>query len=83
MSNSYFVKKKTFRLKTWELLGNRRKTYILDVICNKFYFGQVQKNVLGLCSGQSIYSAPRTKGPSVYQWSVPEKTSRVVEEVPF
>ena len=29
--NSYFVKIKTFRLQTSKLLGNRRKTYILDI----------------------------------------------------
>ena len=44
--NFYFVKIKTFRLQTSRLLGNRRKTYTLDVICNKFYFGEVQEEVL-------------------------------------
>ena len=28
-------------------------------------------------------SAPTAEYPSVYQWAVPEKTSRVVEEMPF
>ena len=62
----------TFRLQTSNLLGNRKKTYILDVICNRFYIGEVQEEVLGQCSGQGI-SAPRGEGLSVYQWSVPEK----------
>ena len=53
-------------------MGNRRKAYILDVICNRFYFGEVQEEVLGQCSGQGI-SAPREEGLSVYQWSDPEK----------
>ena len=53
--NSYFVKIKTFRLETNKLLENRRKTYILDVTCNKFYFGEVREKVLGQCSGQGIY----------------------------
>ena len=37
-----------------KLLGNRRKTYILDVICNRFYFGEVQEETLGQCSEQGI-----------------------------
>ena len=53
-------------------MGNRKKAYILDVIRNRFYFGEVQEEVLGRCSGQDI-SAPRKKGVSVYQWFVPEK----------
>ena len=44
------LKKKTFRLQTSQLLGKRRKTYILDVICNRYYFGEVQEEVLGQCS---------------------------------
>ena len=53
----------------------------MDVTCNRFYFGEVQEEVLGQCSGQGI-SAPRKEGLSVYQWSVSEKkTSRVVEEM--
>ena len=57
-----------------KLMGNRRKTYILDVIFNKFHFGEVQEEVLYQCCGQVIYIlAPRTEGLSVYQWSVPEK----------
>ena len=74
---------KTFKLQTRKVLGNKRKTYILDVIYNRFYFGEVQENVLRQCSGQGV-SAPRKEGLSVYQWSVPEKkTSRVVEEMPL
>ena len=57
--------------------------YILNVICNKFYFGEVQEEVLGQCSGQAI-SAVRTEGLSVYQRSVTKKkASRVVEEMPL
>ena len=37
-----------------KLLGNRRKTYILAVICNRFYFGEVQAGALGQCSEQGI-----------------------------
>ena len=55
-----------------KLLENRRKTYILDVTCNRFYFGEVHVEVRGQCSGQGI-SAPRKEGLSVYQWSVPGK----------
>ena len=66
-----------------KLLGNRRKTYILDVICNRFYFGEVREEVLGQCIGQGIL-VPKKEGLSVHQWSVPEnKASRVVEEMPL
>ena len=41
-------------MQTSKLLGNRRKTYILDVICNKFYFGEERK-LLGQCSGQGRF----------------------------
>ena len=47
-------------MQTSKLLGNRRKTYILDVICNIFYFGEVQEVVLGQYNGQSIL-APKRK----------------------
>ena len=53
-------------------MGNRRKTCILNVIYNRFYFGEVQEEVLGQCSVQGI-SVPRKEGLPVYQWSVPEK----------
>ena len=53
-------------------MGNRRKAYILDEVCNRFYFEEVQEEVLGHCSGQGI-SAPRTEGLSAYYWSGPEK----------
>ena len=33
--------------------------------------------------GRIYISAPRKEDPSVYQWSVPEKTSMAVEEMPF
>ena len=75
VSNSYFVKIKTFKLQTSKLLGNRRKNHISDVICNRFCFWEVQEEVLGHCSGQSI-SAPRTEGLSFYQWSVPVKNKQ-------
>ena len=66
-----------------KLLGMRRKAYILDVICNRFYLGEVQEDVIGQCTGQGI-SEPRAEGLSVYQQSVPEKkTSRMVEEIPI
>ena len=61
LSNSYFVKIKCFRLQTCKLLGKRRKTYVLDVICNKFYFGEVQKKDLGHCSGQGIYLSTQNR----------------------
>ena len=76
VSNTYFIKIKTFRLQTSNLLGNRRKTYILDVICCKFYFGEVQEEVLGQCRGSQGISAPRTECLSVCQWSVPEKNKQ-------
>ena len=61
-------------------MGNRREAYILDVICSRFYFGEVQEEVLGQCTGQDI-PAPRTEGLPVLSISAPEKkTSRVVEE---
>ena len=53
-------------------MANRRKAYFLDVICKKFYFGEVQEEVLGQRSGNDI-SAPRKKGLSVCPRSVPEK----------
>ena len=56
VSNSHFIKKKTFRLQTSKLLGKRRKTYILDVICNRYYFGEVQEEVLGQCMCIFMYT---------------------------
>ena len=53
-------------------MGNRKKTYILDVICSRFYFEEIQEEVLGQYSWKGIL-APRKRGLSVYQWSVPEK----------
>ena len=44
----------------------------MDVICNKSYFGEVQEEFLGQCSGQGI-SALRIEGLTVYQLSVPEE----------
>ena len=37
-----------------KLLGSRRKKYILDVICNRFYFGEVHEEVLVRCNRQGI-----------------------------
>ena len=55
----------------------------MDVICNKFYFGEIQEEVIGQCTEQGI-SAPRTESLSFYQYPAPEKeTGRVVEEMPF
>ena len=55
--------------------------YILDVICNRFYFGEVQEEVLVQCTEQGI-SAPRIEDLSYYQQSASEReTSRVVEEI--
>ena len=45
---------------TKKLLGSRRGTYILDVICSRLYFWDVQEEVLTQSSGQGI-SAPRTE----------------------
>ena len=77
VSNSNFVKIKTFRLQTSKLLGNRKKTYILVVICNKFYFGEVQEEVQASSVGRVYISAPRKEGLSVYQWSLSEKNKYV------
>ena len=63
------------RLQASKLLGNRRKTYILDVICNRFYFEEVQEEVLGQRIEQGI-SAPWEECLSAYQWSVPEKKNK-------
>ena len=55
VSNFCFVKIKNFRWQASKSLGNRRKTYVLDVICNKFYFGEAQvEEVLGQCTKQVI-----------------------------
>ena len=56
-------------------MGNRRKAYILDVICSRFYFGEVQEEVLGQCTGQDI-PAPRTEGVPVLSISAPEKNKQ-------
>ena len=64
-------------------MGNKRNAYILDIICKRFYFGEVQEDALGQCGGQGIL-APRKEGIFVYQWSVSKKKiSRVVEEMPL
>ena len=53
-------------------MGNKRKTNILDIICSRFCFGEVQEEVLRQSSGQGIL-APRKEGLSANQWPVPEK----------
>ena len=47
-------------------MGNRRKEYVLIVIYNRFYFVEIQEDVLGT-------STLKVEGLTVYQWSVPEK----------
>ena len=51
---------------------------VLDVICNKFYFGEVREEVLGQCSKWAGYISQHLeqKGLSVYQCSVPEKNKQ-------
>ena len=53
-------------------MGNRKKTYILDVICNRFYCGEVHEEVPSQYSWKGVL-APRKRGLSVYHWSVPGK----------
>ena len=62
-SNSYFLKIETFRTRT---------AHVLEVVCNRFYFGEIQEEVIGQCTGQAI-SAPRTEGLSAYPWPSLEK----------
>ena len=64
VSNSYFVKIKTTRLQASKLLGNRRGTYVWDATCNRFYFGEVQEEILDQCSRQGKL-APRTENLSI------------------
>ena len=47
----------------------------MGIICNRFYFREVQQEVIGQCSGKGI-SAPRAEGLSVYQWPVPGKNKQ-------
>ena len=47
----------------------------MDVISNKFYLGEVQKEVLGWCSREEI-PALRKKGLFVHQWSAPRKNKQ-------
>ena len=70
-----FVKIRTFILQISKLLRNRRKAYILDVVCNRFYFGEVQKEGLDQCTGKGIL-APRTEGLSIYQWPILKKNKQ-------
>ena len=74
-SNSYFVKIETFRMEKSKLLENTRTAHVFEVVCNRFYFGEIQEEVIGQCTGQAI-SAPRTEGLSAYPWpSLEKKTS--------
>ena len=54
VSNSYFVKIKTFKFQTSKLLRKRRKELILDVVCSRLYIGEDQEEVQGQCTGQDI-----------------------------
>ena len=47
------------------------------LICNKFYFGEVQEEVQANSVGRVYISAPRKEGLSVYQWSLSEKNKHV------
>ena len=58
-----------------KLLGNRRNAYILGVICNRFYFEEVQEDVLAQYNRQGITVSIKEDLP-VYQWSVPEKNEQ-------
>ena len=77
-----FRKNKDFQVADDQIIGKQEKdVYILDVICNRFYFVEVQEEVIGYCSEKGILR-PRTEGLSVYQWPVSEKkSSREVEEM--
>ena len=44
-----------------KLLGNRRKTYFGCNLYNRFYFGEVQEDVLGQCSGHKVSQHPEKK----------------------
>ena len=50
--------------------------YVLDVIRYRFYFREVQKEILGQCIREEI-STPKMKGLSVYQLFVTEKNKQV------
>ena len=58
VSKVNIVKLKTFRIQTSKLLGNRRKAYVLDVICNRSHFGKVQEEVLGQCTVGRVFQHP-------------------------
>ena len=84
VSNSYFVKIKTFRLQTSKLLGNITETYILDVICNKFYFREVHEEVLGQVQWAGYLSIQKISSICLsVVCSRKSKTSRLVEEMPL
>ena len=60
---------------------NTRRTYILNVICNRLYFGEIQEEVLGQCSGQGISEA-RTESLFAISGLFQKKANRV-EEMPL
>ena len=66
-----------------KLLGNRRNTYILDVICNRFYFGEVQEEVLVCAVGRVSQHPEKKVYLSISGLFQKKKTSRVVEEMPL
>ena len=35
-------------------MKRQKKMYIFDVICDRFYFGEVHEEVLGQCSRQKV-----------------------------
>ena len=61
-------------------MGNRRKMYILDVICDRFYFGEVQEEVLGQCGGQGILAIRKEGYLSINGLFQEKETSMEVEE---
>ena len=67
-------------------MGNKRKAHILDVMCNRFYFGEAKEEVLGQRSWQAAYLSTLNKGSiflsSSEKKQKKQKTSSEVEEMP-
>ena len=57
--------------------------YILDVICNRFYFGEVQEDVLGQYNGQVSQHLEQKVHLSISGLLQKKKTNKVVEEMPL
>ena len=57
--------------------------YILNAICNRFYFEEVQEEVLGQCSVEGILAPRKKKVYLSISGLFQLKTSRVVEEIPL